>query len=165
VNASGPKAATKAPAIVDVALQANGTLSGRVLDEQGLALEGALVSIRQGKDEIAQTVSGLNGEFTVTNLRGGVYEVAAGQGRGLYRLWAPNTAPPSVKTGLSIVSKKTVYRGQDCGCGSDWLGYATLGVSVGALAVSIVALDKIDDVDDKVDEIVADGNDDLPATP
>jgi len=167
LRAADSKPVTKAPAIVDVALQANGSLSGQVLDEQGLGLEGALVSVRQGKDEIAQTVAGKNGEFAVANLRGGIYQIAAGQGMGLYRLWAPNTAPPSTRTALRLVSKANVFRGQDCcgGC-TDWIGIATLGVSIGAVVVSSIALSDINDVEDKVDNL-ADGLgvEDLPASP
>jgi hypothetical protein len=40
-----------------------------------------------------------------------VYEVAAGQHRGVYRLWAPRTAPPSANRGIMAVSGEVV-RGQ-----------------------------------------------------
>src|SRR5262249_30173227 len=93
--AGASQASSSARIIHDVALGADGTLLGIVVDSQGVPLAKVPVVVRQGTMESARTVTGADGRFLVRGLRGGVYDVAAGQGSGTFRLWAANTAPPT----------------------------------------------------------------------
>lgn len=100
---------TMAPA--DVALHDGGVLVGQILDDQGVAVAMAPVAIMRADKEIAQTQTNQQGEFTVPGLQGGVYQIAAAGQQGVYRFWAPRTAPPAAQQQLQMVSADVV-RGQ-----------------------------------------------------
>ncbi|MFO1021788.1 MAG: carboxypeptidase-like regulatory domain-containing protein [Planctomycetales bacterium] len=130
---------------VDVSLAKGGVFSGRVVDEQGKAVEGANVTIRQAGRVVATTTTTANGEFTVANLRGGTYDVMAGQSEGVYRMWAVDTAPPSAAAHPMIVSRARIVRGDCCGVPTgNIVGWTALGIGIAALTVGIIALDKAD---------------------
>ena len=133
--------AKKAAHAVDVALSAGGTFVGTVVDANGLGLEGAAVSIRQGNREVARTATDKNGRFAVKNLRGGLYHVVAGRGEAAYRFWAPNTAPPSARTNALIVSSDRVIRAQ-WGGGLDTVDYISLGLGATGAILGAIALEK-----------------------
>ena len=96
----------------DVALASQGTLRGQVLDSTGKPQPGvAIMLVRDGR-EVGSTVTGDRGEFALTNLRGGIYQLAAGQYTGVYRIWSPQTAPPVATDGVLIVASGDVLRGQ-----------------------------------------------------
>ena len=110
-----PQAAFAAPAdakLRDIALQSNGAVHGQVVDAQGVAVAMVPVSISNGGKEVARTQSDVTGKFSVKGLKGGVYQVAAAGHQGVYRMWAPKTAPPSAQQGLMVVSQDNVVRGQ-----------------------------------------------------
>jgi hypothetical protein len=105
--------ATAAPAghagaVIDVALGEGGVLAGQVVDAQGAPLAGTAVSVRSGGRDVLQAATNERGEFATAGLKGGVYEVVAGQHRGVYRLWAPRTAPPSANRAIMVVSGEVV---------------------------------------------------------
>ncbi len=106
------KASRPANQIKDVALQAGGRLTGHVVDGQGRPMKGATVTVRQRDRVLATTTTDSKGRFQVMNLRGGSYEIAAGQGSGLYRVWTEQAAPPNARNSVAIVSKASVIRGQ-----------------------------------------------------
>jgi hypothetical protein len=162
VMAAGPQPAAKttskvqAPTVTDVALGVGGTFTGQVVDSQGRGLDGAAVSVRQGGREVAQTVTSKDGFFSVTNLRGGTYDVVAGQGQGTYRLWSTNAAPPAAKNQVFIVSNSQVARGQWLNCpgpGVDAVTLALLGTAITGMVLGIVNYNRLRDIEDKVDRI------------
>ena len=87
-----------------MALQDGGTLVGQVVDQQGNPLGNTRVTVLQQDQEVANAATDANGNFQVSGLRGGIYQVAAGQGMAVYRVWAPNTAPPSAQASAMVVS-------------------------------------------------------------
>ncbi|NOZ40693.1 MAG: carboxypeptidase regulatory-like domain-containing protein [Planctomycetes bacterium] len=98
-----------------------GVLVGQMLDAQGAAIAGATVSVRTSGKEVARALTDQTGKFQVTGLKGGVHQVATAGQQDVYRLWAPQTAPPAAQQGLMLVSNTDVVRGQTCGtpvCGS-----------------------------------------------
>ena len=98
--------------ISDVALGAGGQLTGWVVDAEGRPVgESPVVLLQKGR-KVAQAVTDARGQFQVSRLRGGVYQVVAAQGGGVYRLWAPATAPPSAAKGVMVVTQSDVIRGQ-----------------------------------------------------
>ena len=83
-----------APAVVDVALSDGGVLHGQVVNMQGSGVAGVPVSVKAQDRGVAATTTATNGAYSIPGLKGGVYQVATVQGRGVYRLWSPGTAPP-----------------------------------------------------------------------
>ncbi len=141
-----------ASAMTDVALGAGGVLSGRIVDAQGQPLDGAVVSLKQGSRDVARTVADAQGRFVFRGLKGGAYVIEAGQSRGAYRLWAPQTAPPKAQQQALLVAGGPVVRGQFGGL--DIITLTLLGSSIGALVLSAVNQSDINDVESKVDDAI-----------
>lgn len=113
VQGAEPGAETLSPAIVDVAMIGPGTVVGQVLDPQGVGVAKTAVSFRAVNGPAVSTVTDEQGHFTQAGLgQGGVYEVAAAEGRGLYRVWQPGTAPPSAQSQALVVAGRRLVRGQ-----------------------------------------------------
>jgi hypothetical protein len=102
----------RVPAVIDVALDAGGTLQGQVVDARGEAAPRTPVSIQQLDREVARAVTDASGRFRVTGLRGGTYRIVAGEATGAYRLWAANTAPPAaLPSALVVAGDQQLVRG------------------------------------------------------
>jgi hypothetical protein len=103
--ASGDRPAEKpVPVAADVALGAGGRLVGQAVDAAGRPLAAAPVILQQADREVAATTADQQGRFAVRGLRGGTYRIAAGEAQGVYRLWAPGTAPPSARPAALVVA-------------------------------------------------------------
>ncbi|MDA0834504.1 MAG: carboxypeptidase-like regulatory domain-containing protein [Planctomycetota bacterium] len=148
---------SKTVTIHDVALAEGGVLNGVVRDAEGNPLNGAAVAIRQGNEVIASTISDENGEFIIEDLNGGVYVVNAGQSQGVYRLWTEDTAPPSAQTIVDMVSvDEDLVRGQYPGLGGlDVFTLVTLGTAIAGVTLAAINLGEINDLEDKVDQLLA----------
>jgi hypothetical protein len=131
--------------IPDVSLGAGGVFSGRVVDHTGTPLEGAEVVIKQGKTEIARTVTDKKGVFTARNMKGGVYQVSSGNTDGVFRLWTEKTAPPVAKGQALLVMGENGARGQ-FGAIDPTIVLLTAGV-IAAVVLSAIAVDKINNVE------------------
>lgn len=137
VYAAAPaKQSGDAPATTpkDVALGAGGTLRGQVVDTQGVAQANTRVALVKDSQLVQIVSTNQNGEFTATNLTGGVYQVGTEQGVGVFRLWAGRTAPPSANESALVVADGNVVRGQNGG----WLSFlANPWVLAGIVAAAI----------------------------
>lgn len=149
--ADGPQAPARATAkapqvatVPDVALTSGATFSGRVVDHTGKPLEGAQVTVRQGKTEIGKTVTNKDGLYTFKNMKGGVYQVASGNTEGVFRMWAERSAPPSAKEHALLVMGENGARGQ-FGAVDPTLVILT-GLILATLVVSAITLDKVNDI-------------------
>ena len=149
--AGGPAKNLRTSQTSDVALSGGGTLTGQVVNSQGLGLDGAQVVVRQGDKTVAQTVANKDGYFSVNNLRGGTYQVQAGNGVGMYRLWTTKSAPRSAKPRALLVSGNTVVRGQG---GMDFITLTTVVASGTAAGFSIAAYSKAKDAADNSEQAV-----------
>ncbi len=131
--------------MLDVALHPEGTLIGQVLDAQGKPLARIPVSVHQHGRRIAGAVSDGSGMFRVAGLRGGMYHIVAGKANGVYRLWAPDTAPPSAQPGALVVEGGQQVLGQ-YGHICQWLcnPWVVLGLVAAAIAIP-VAIHNADD--------------------
>jgi hypothetical protein len=134
-------AAPPTPAAVpigDVALAPGGVLVGQVVDPQGSPVQATAVTVFQENVPIANLESGLDGRFSIRGLQqGGVYQIAAGGGHGIYRVWAPGTAPPAALPQAQVVTQGPIYRGQQGP--KFWLAapWVALGIIGAAIAVPI----------------------------
>ena len=89
-----PTESAPAAMISDVALASGGVFSGQVVDVQGRPQAGSSVVVSQPRQVVATATTDEHGQFSIRGLQGGVYQVVAGQGMQLFRLWAADTAPP-----------------------------------------------------------------------
>jgi len=120
----------------DVELDSQGVLSGIVVDAEGHPMASVPVSLRFQGREVARTVTDAAGNFRVAGLRGGVYEIMAGASRGVYRIWAPGTAPPTANSGKIVVLRGQTVRGQDSPAGY-WLKNPWVIAGMAAVAVAV----------------------------
>jgi hypothetical protein len=139
VGAEEAAAAGAAPNAVDVALADGGTLRGQVVDAGGSPVAETPVAIWQLNREVAGTVTDRSGCFAVSGLRGGTYQLTAAGGLAVYRLWGPNTAPPSARpAALIVVGDEQLVRQQ--GPVLQWLRchpWFVVGLAATAVAVPI----------------------------
>jgi hypothetical protein len=92
------------PLATDVALHDGGVLIGQVKDSGGVAQAAVRVSLQTAQgEEVFTAVTNQQGEFQMQGVRPGVYQVVTPHARGLYRLWAPDTAPMSAKPVALVV--------------------------------------------------------------
>ena len=143
------KPSPQSPA-VDVALMKGGVLVGQVVNPQGTAVVDAPVLMQHQGKTLATPRTGKQGYFAMKDLRPGVYQISASKGQGVYRLWAPGTAPPTAKKGALLVSGDGVARGQFGGGGlkamlaNPWIVGAIVATAV-AVPVAIHNADNGDD--------------------
>jgi len=109
---AAPAATETAPAVTDVALRETGGLFGVVVDGQGIPMPGADVSVLQGGTPVTKTRTDALGQFSTDPLRGGVYQVVAGEGGVTLRVWEASAAPPSARSSALVVGTSQVVRGQ-----------------------------------------------------
>jgi hypothetical protein len=148
--AATPKAKSTAKKIKvnNVSLDAKGVFHGVVLDKDRKPIGSTEVVIAQGKKVIAKTKTDARGDFQVTNLRGGNYQVVVANQIGHVRLWANGTAPPNATARAYMVSKPIV-RGQGALGGIGALG-GSVGLVTLAAGITTVTLTTINngDIDD-----------------
>ena len=96
----------------DVALHDGGVLVGVVVDAQGTAQAMTTVSLSNHEQELVRVRTDHEGRFSIPGLQGGVYRIAANGQEGVYRAWAPQTAPPVAQQGVTVVVDQDVVRGQ-----------------------------------------------------
>src|SRR5262249_18734878 len=116
--ASDSRTASPAPkvqkksSLPDVVLTAGGTLSGRVVDHSGKALEGAKVTLRQDSNEMATTLTNKQGVYSFKGLKSGTYGISSGNTDGTFRVWSEKAAPPAAKEHALLVMGENGARGQ-----------------------------------------------------
>lgn len=136
--------------ILDIGLE-QGVFAGRVVDHTGTPAKNAEVVVRQGSHEVAKTTTDANGRFAVKGLRGGVYEIASGKTVGTYRVWQSEVAPPAAKEQALLVLGENGTRGQFGAMGGGTVIIAAAVIA--SLIISAITLDRVNDIDDKVDTI------------
>ena len=149
-----PTAMAAAPVAApsDVALGDGGVLVGQIVDAQGAAVAMATVTLADHQQEIARVRSDEEGKFSVQSLRGGVYRISSRGQDAMYRLWAPNTAPPAAQQGVTLVVGDDVVRGQygnspgPFGSMAQWVADHPL-ITASAIAAAIAIPIALDDDD------------------
>ncbi|MCA9095787.1 MAG: carboxypeptidase regulatory-like domain-containing protein [Planctomycetaceae bacterium] len=141
------------PKVMDVTLGEGGTLKGKFVDNQGKAIDAAPVMIVHKGKEVARTMTDAEGRFVIKNLRTGDHAICSAQYVQQARLWTGKNAPPSAKTESVIVAKDGVVRGQDgccLGMGPDFLTLGLVALSVGAVVIGAITLDKVNDIENNL---------------
>ena len=100
------------PSIRDLALGPGGLLQGTVVDQQGQPLPGTVVVLQRPDMRQLLIRADRDGRFALTGLRGGVYQLVAGKGKYVCRLWSPGTAPPNANDQLLVILGMDVHRGR-----------------------------------------------------
>lgn len=128
----------------DLALGPGGVLKGQVVDAQGAPCANApvrLVKSGLGAKTTIPCRTDADGRFQFAGLSGGVYSVETTAGVMVYRVWAPNTAPPSAIAEALVVEGQAV-RGNLSNVPP--LGWALIGLGVAAAIAIPLALDDDD---------------------
>lgn len=108
-----PRAGRPSPGqLLDVALSANGLLTGEIRDRHGSPLRSVELICQGARATQQRTRTDREGRFEFRGLRGGVYVMSTSAGTRAVRLWAPGTAPPAARTALRLVADSDVVRGQ-----------------------------------------------------
>lgn len=139
-NTRQPAAAS--PAVIrDVALQAGGEMRGQVVDAQWNPCGQVPLRIVRATDAatVAVVQTDAQGRFAVRALAGGVYRLETPAGAAVYRVWTPNTAPPSAIASAVVVQGDPTMRGNLGSIG--WFGWTLIGLGVAAAIALPLVLD------------------------
>ncbi len=140
---AAPKHEVHKPAqkIRDVTLDADGVLSGYLVDVQGKPEAAAAVAVLQGRKQVALTKTNAKGQFEVKGLKGGVYQVTSQKGTAVFRVWKNGTAPKQASKLALLVNDQSVVRAQLEGLGLGGVSTTTIvvgGAIVGGVTYAIV---------------------------
>ncbi len=145
------KIVTTEATVLDITMSAEGVFAGRVVDHAGNPVADAEVVISQGKQSIAKITSDQSGVFSVSGLKGGVYDVRSGNTAGSFRIWTATAAPESSKEQALVILGKNGTRGALGGLGGGTLVLAAAVVA--SLIISAIAISKLNDLQDDVNKI------------
>ena len=98
---------------VELQMQADGVIRGKVVNRQGKSLTNARVNV-VSKDGRAVALTDANGMFAVQGVSVGEYMIGIGKRTQKVRVWNAQTAPPNTAQLALLVVGDTV-RGQCCG--------------------------------------------------
>lgn len=99
-------------AMRDVQLDAQGTLHGQVLTPEGAPLVDTKVAICQYQQVVGEAVTNKEGNFELTGLRGGAYELRSRETSAWVRLWKEGSAPPKATKAALLLTERPTVRGQ-----------------------------------------------------
>lgn len=178
-TAATPIVQQTAQKAADVALTEDGLLVGAAYTPDGKHLDGAMVVISQNGKEVVRTNTDKNGAFAVAQMKTGTYQIGIGDKVAPIRVWTAQTAPPKAKKKAILVTGEIV-RGQDTyyesghqdyyeycpdgDCppagggpllGLDIITLATVGAATTAAVVTIINLNKLNDIEDQLDDIAS----------
>jgi len=133
----------------DVELRDGGVLTTRVLNTQGMPIEGQTVSIEYKGKPVASAVSDQDGLIAVTSLRPGTHVIITATSATPCRFWAPGTAPPNSVTLPAVISDPNadVVRGQFGAFNLPMIVYG--GMTIAALIVAVSAENSASDAEDE----------------
>ena len=126
----------KTAPVHDVTLNDSGALQGLVVDAQGKSLGGAQVAVLRDNKKVTTVVADREGKFEIANLSTGIYELKAGQGQGVVRVWASKVAPPSAKSRVLLVNGATARAQAGLFEQPRVIDYAILGAAITAAVLA-----------------------------
>ena len=147
---------------IDVALDANNKLHGKLVSAEGIALSGANIQLFRANELISAAKTNQQGVFQTDSIAGGVCELVTAHQTVNLRVWTQRAAPPNARQRL-LVAETNVVRGQcsnpgceiincDGSCGGGHRGAfgmmfhpLVLGAAIAAAIAIPLALDDDDD--------------------
>lgn len=96
---------------VDISLNKDGQISGRILSKQGTALPNVEIQVISSKQASITGKTNATGDFQLGPLQGGLYIIHIGNELIPVRAWVAGTAPPSALSNLQF-SLDQLTRGQ-----------------------------------------------------
>ena len=142
---------TKAPLFsvsdhpIDVGLESGNILRGAIVNQAGQPAPNVHVLLFQDQQLAASGVSNVEGKFAIANLRGGLYQIAAGERVVSVRCWAPETAPPTANRS-TLIQIEDVQRGQvhpgTCALANPWI---IAGIAAAAIFIPVAIKANSDD--------------------
>ena len=125
----------------DVELTGDGTLHGQIYTSEGRVVQNAQVELRYQGTTVAQAVTGDNGDFAITGVRGGAHDLSIGTATTSVRLWKNGTAPTGSVPSLVLAGDDDVVRGQDVDqYGNPVGGFAPPSTGFGLIDVVTLAM-------------------------
>ncbi len=98
----------------DVELTSDGTLFGQIYTSEGRVVENAAIELRYQGTTVARAMTGGNGDFAITGVRGGAHDLSIGTATTSVRLWKNGTAPEGAVESLVFAGDENIVRGQAC---------------------------------------------------
>ena len=99
--------------VLDVALQGQNELHGRVLNAEGEVASGTVVVLTDAQNvPIVRTVSNEEGRFAFAQVPAGSAVLYAGESQTPLRTWAAETAPPAAQQEVVLNESGPTVRGQ-----------------------------------------------------
>lgn len=98
----------------DVELTSDGTLHGQIYTSEGRVVENAPIELRYQGTTVARAMTGQNGDFAITGVRGGAHDLSIGTATAPVRLWKNGTAPDGAVASLVFAGDENIVRGQAC---------------------------------------------------
>src|SRR5262249_12234586 len=85
--ADAPVTQPAGKSVKDINLTSGGDLTGKVVTSEGKGVDAAPVVISQAGKPVSKAVTTAKGEFKVTGLKTGVYQVSSGRAAQFVRVW------------------------------------------------------------------------------
>ena len=126
--------------VQDVVLSADRSLTGIVVDVDGRPRAGVNVLVESSGKAARHAVTDSQGRFSVSELHGGMVQIATAQGAALCRVWSPGTAPPTAHSRAILVEMPDVVRSQFYGPTSQLLSNPWVLAAILTTAITITAL-------------------------
>jgi hypothetical protein len=105
-------AARPATPVRDIALDAQGRITGQYVDAQGQPRAHQVLVVQRQGGAPRQATTDARGRFILESMSGGMYQIASADSAVVCRCWAVDTAPPAATRELLLVSGEGVQRAQ-----------------------------------------------------
>ena len=129
---------TRNSQVSDVELAKEQALVGVVVNAKGVPVSQLPVQIWHQSKLLKTIESNQKGVFRFTGLRGGTYQIAAGDEVKVLRCWAAGSAPPQARDRMRLTVSENTVRGQGkpavYGVVNPWL---IAGIAVAAVVIPI----------------------------
>ena len=113
-----PPLAPATAAVLDIALDGQGSLHGQASDRNGQALALSEICLRQQGQILAQATTDTSGQFTFPGVRAGLLEIRSAGTSQVYQVSTEHKHPPSARDKVLLVNRSDVVRGKGGGGGS-----------------------------------------------
>ena len=153
------------PEISDVSLDQHGDLHGTFVNSGGLPQAGILVVARQDHLTPRTARTDARGDFKLSSLKGGNWNITVGSKTSWVRVWTADAAPPAAKSSLLLVGKAAatpatpVIRGQGPDSGLmaafDTGTLFSVGAGLAGVTLGVIGISEASEANDQADSATA----------